>query len=119
MRLRYWIGLFGSPRLWYNRERMRAVSATSGPHLLRHNVIVNEDAGTPSGSHVYYDSGSDDTRVTLDENLAGHAADGIVDSEGNLQGAYLVWLGSRGHQLGSDGPTPTSYRRLFRMKVGG
>jgi hypothetical protein len=35
--------------------------------------------------------------VTYTDNLAGTPAEGIVDADGNLQGSFTSFIGSRGH----------------------
>jgi hypothetical protein len=79
------------------RVLVRSFAADDGPVRLHHNVIVNDDASEPQRIYV---TDSDASRVMVGENLAGALADGIVDSEGRLQGVYrtAMYLGSFGHE---------------------
>lgn len=82
------------------RVRMWNVDSSDGPFKLNNNVIVNEDSGTPSGSHVYHDNVTDSSRIVLTDNLAGASADSIVDANGLLQGSYrTTYLNQRGHEI--------------------
>jgi len=85
------------------RVRVRNTDSADGPFDFRNNVIVNADAGTPSGSHVYHESVTAPTRVILSNNLAGNPNQGIVDANGLLMPAYQNYVGTHGHQtaLGS------------------
>jgi hypothetical protein len=79
-----------------------------GPFYFSNNVIVNNDAGTPSGSHINHFEVSAPARVVLFNNLVGYPADNIIDSAGNLTPAYAQWVGSRGwqHEGGTTLPPP-------------
>jgi hypothetical protein len=95
------------------RLRLKNVDGSDGPFRLSRNVIVNNDSGTPAGSHVYHDNVTAPSRITLDGNLGGYPGDGIVDSAGNLTTAYANYLGTHGHVTGSvvAGPrAPTNLR---------
>lgn len=90
------------------RVLVQHVNSVAGPFLFANNVIVNEQSGTPPGSHIEHNDVTDPTRVIISAspngNLVGNAADGIVDADGNLQGAYLAFFGTKGYQvdLGED-----------------
>lgn len=91
------------------RVRVRNVDSADGPFYLVRNVIVNSDAGTPAGSHVYHESVSAAARILLTDNLSGYPNDGIVDSSGELTARYASYLGTHGHQTGAgdDGGSPS------------
>jgi hypothetical protein len=84
---------------FHGTVRVRNVTTENGPFDLRHNVIVNNDGGTPDGSHIVYEYVLDESRINQVDNLAGYPADGIIDAMGNLTGAYTQYIGSRGHML--------------------
>lgn len=88
------------------RVRVRNTDGSDGPFYFSHNVIVSNDAGTPSGSHLHYESVSAPSRVIQTNNLAGFPSDNIVDANGNLTPAFAGYAGTHGHQRGS-GPTLT------------
>lgn len=71
-----------------------------GPIVFRDNVIVNEDAGTvpAAGSHIVCTNCTDPSILSIaSPNLVGYASDGIIDSSGNLQGAYrTTYLDTKG-----------------------
>jgi len=76
-------------------------NANDGPFRIYDNVIVNENSGTPVGSHISHYSVAVPSIYIATNNLAGSAADNIIDANGNLTAAYAAYIGSRGHQLGS------------------
>jgi len=78
------------------RVQMQNVDSADGPFTFANNVIVNAQAGTPSGSHVTHESVTDASRIVLADNLAGYAADGLVDANGRLVNRALV--GVYGHE---------------------
>ena len=90
------------------RGRVGVVRTDSadGPFYISNNVIVSNDAGTPSGSHIYNFEVTDPSRVVLSNNLVGYPADNIIDSQGNLTPAYAQYVGSRGYQ--TSGGTQTT-----------
>lgn len=88
------------------RVRVRETDSVDGPFYLYNNVIVNTDAGTPVGSHVYHLSVSDPSRIRLTDNLVGYPSDGIVDAGGSLTSAFQQYLGSRGYQIGGTASRP-------------
>lgn len=95
------------------RVRVRNTDSADGPFYFSNNVIVNNDGGTPSGSHIAYESVSAPNRVIQGSNLAGYPGDNIVDTNGNLTAAYASYIGTHGHQGGGAGSTlPTSPRNL-------
>lgn len=69
--------------------------SADGPFVFFTNVIVNDDPGT----HIYYYSVSDPSRISFTDNLVGAPAQGIIDQNLNLTSAYSNYIGSRGHQL--------------------
>lgn len=81
------------------RVRVRNTDASDGPFRLYNNVIVNNDSGTPSGSHIYLESVSDASRIQGFDNLAGNPSAGIVNASGVLTGNYQQYVGSRGFQV--------------------
>ena len=88
------------------RVQVRNVDSADGPFNLSNNVIVNSDAGTPSGSHIYHYSVSAPSRIVVGTNLTGYPADNIVDAQGNLTPAYQQYIGTRGHQTGPSTTLP-------------
>ena len=89
--------------------RVRNADSADGPFHFSNNVIVNNDSGTPTGSHVIFESVADTSRVTLANQLVGSSSSGIVDANGLLTGDYVRYIGTRGHQLGDvDVPNPPS-----------
>lgn len=90
------------------RVRVRNTDASDGPFRLYNNVIVNNDSGTPSGSHIYLESVSDASRIQAFDNLAGNPSANIVDSNGVLTGNYQQYVGSRGFQVVGGSTTPPS-----------
>lgn len=91
-----------------SRVRVRNTDGADGPFNFYNNVIVNNDSGTPSGSHIYHENVSDASRITRASNLAGYARDNIVDSSGNLAGSYQQYVGSRGFQISGVTMSPPS-----------
>lgn len=93
-------------------QYVRNVATDTGPFTWATNVIVNNNTNGSApcpALKAYCESVTDYSRIVdSGNNLTGVAADGIVNSGGELQGAYLVYLGLRGWQLtapsGSTGP---------------
>ena len=79
------------------RVQVRNTDSRDGPFRFYNNVIVNNDAGTPAGSHVYHMSVSDPSRVLISNNLVGYPNQNIVDAGGSLTSAYASYIGSHGH----------------------
>lgn len=92
------------------RVQVRNTDSTDGPFNLYNNVIVNNDSGTPTGSHIYFSNVSDPARVILQNNLVGYPSDNIVGPTGNLSPTYSTYLGRRGHQMGTAVPAPRNLR---------
>lgn len=90
--------------------RVRNTDSADGPFRFYNNVIVNNDVGTPSGSHVYFENVADATRVQQFDNLVGNPSANIVDTSGSLSGSYRQYLGTRGHEIvgGAAPPSPPS-----------
>lgn len=80
---------------------LRYGATGNGPISFYQNVVVNENSGTPAGSHITFGSVADPSIFTAANNLAGYPVDGIIDAEGNLTASYSSFLGTRGHQLNS------------------
>lgn len=72
----------------------------NGPFRFYDNVVVNENAGTPAGSHVTFGSVADASVFLSSGNLAAYPADNVIDADGNLTSAYASYRGARGAQLG-------------------
>lgn len=71
-----------------------------GPYVFRHNVKINSDGAQTPWANIVDTSISDASRVTIDDDLNGAAADNIVNASGLLQGAYrTTYLGTRGHEI--------------------
>jgi hypothetical protein len=90
------------------RGRVGVVRTDSadGPFYFSNNVIVSNDAGTPSGSHIYHFEVSDPSRIVLSNNLVGYPSDNIIDSNGNLTSGYSQYYGTHGYQHSGGGTTP-------------
>ncbi len=93
--------------------RVREADANDGPFTFTRNVIVNNDAGTPSGSHISHYYVTDPSRIVAVQNLAGYPSDNIVDSSGNLTSGYASYVGNTGHMVGP-APAPPSNLRIIR-----
>ncbi len=76
-------------------------NASDGPFRIYDNVIVNENSGTPAGSHISHYSVATPSIYVATNNLVGGAADNIIDANGNLTAAYTSYVGTRGYQLGT------------------
>jgi hypothetical protein len=76
--------------------RVRNTDSADGPFDFTRNVIVNSSTET---DHVTFEAVDDPTRVTFSDNLTGTPADGIVDENGELQGAWVEHLGTHGHRI--------------------
>lgn len=81
------------------RVRVRNTDSNDGPFNFSYNVIVNNDNGTPSGSHIVHENVSAPSRIAITANLAGYPADNIVDSNGQLSSGYSQYFGTHGYQL--------------------
>jgi len=83
--------------------QVRNADADDGPFFLTRNVIVSGERGY-RGSRVELLAGvSEPKRVVLAENIGGSPSAGLVDKAGHLQGKYLRYLGTHGHQLAESG----------------
>jgi Putative Ig domain len=89
------------------RVLVHNVDSVDGPFTFTANVIVNDDSGTPSGSHITHDRVSAPSRVVLSNNLGGYPSQNIVDASGNLIGDFTRYLGTLGHVTGSVSTIPT------------
>ena len=83
---------------------------TDGPALIYDNVIVNPliRDNRLVRTRTRRDAPAD--RLQIRDNLAGTAADDIVDADGKLTQAYVKYLGIKGHQLG-EGPSISPGRK--------
>ncbi len=83
----------------------RELGTGDGPFYFRDNVIVNENTGDvpEAGTHITCDSGPCTDMSVLSivsPNVVGAAADGIIDANGLLTGAYrTTYLGTKGHEV--------------------
>jgi hypothetical protein len=97
---------------------LRFATSGDGPFYLDNNVIVNENAAqdTPDGSYITHYDVADSSRIVLgtgdDVNISGEASDNIIDANGDLQGAYTSYLGTKGYQLGETESIPPSMLNL-------
>jgi len=96
-------GMAGVTHIYRNtlvgRVRMRSAIGSNGPFYWNNNVIVSDDAGTPSGSHIVYENVSAPERIVVRDNLARYPSDNVVDSSGRLTAAYASYLGTHGSQV--------------------
>lgn len=94
-------GMAGEIFLYRNtfvgRVRVRNTDSADGPFHFENNVIVNDD--TDGTDQVWFEAVEDPSRVTFSDNLVGTPADGVVDASGSLQGEFLSYLGTHGHQI--------------------
>jgi hypothetical protein len=83
---------------------IRCNTGSDGPYVFKNNVIVNEIGGVddPDGSGIYQTNSTGcylvEVGVDGESNLYGNAADGIIDSNGDLTEAYSGYLGTHGYQ---------------------
>lgn len=89
--------------------------AADGPFYFSNNVWETSGAldGCKTGSRIQCYSVSDPTRIQIaaspNDDLDCSAADDCVDADGNLQGAYLSYLGTHGFEIsGSPDPPPSA-----------
>ena len=91
------------------RVQVQNTDSADGPFRFYNNVIVNNDSGTPAGSHVRHSNVTDASRVVLIDNLAGYPADNLVTTTGALAPAQVRFVGVRGFELGTEiRPQPPS-----------
>lgn len=90
--------IFLDRNTFVGRVRVRYVDAADGPFTFTKNVIVNDQPGSPAGSHIFHEEVSDPTRIVTSDNLVGTTADGIVDALGALTPAFAAHRGVRGHE---------------------
>lgn len=86
------------------RTQVRNTGSGNGPFSFRNNVIVSDDSGTPSGSHIYHSAVSAPQVITILNNLVGFPNNNIVDATGALTSAYASYRPTHGH--GTMSPTP-------------
>ena len=79
------------------RVLVRNIGSDDGPVRVRRNIIINTDAGDAERVHLSNNAAG---RVEATDNLVGAPTDGIVDTDGRLQGAYRVpmYLGHYGQE---------------------
>ncbi len=78
---------------------LRNGTTGDGPFYFTDNVIVNEQSGTPTDSHItHHAQVVDHSVVEISGDLTGYAVDGIIDANGDLQGDYLQYVGTKGYQ---------------------
>jgi len=80
------------------------LDSNDGPYTSQQNVFVNDTTNdNPDGSHINHLQAAEDiSRLTVIDDLTGVAADGILDANGLLQGAYrTTYLYMRGHEVPS------------------
>jgi hypothetical protein len=78
------------------------LQSTNGPYYFDYNVIVNNggSAGRCPQRLSCYSSTSGHDKIVMGQNLQGSLSDGIVGTNGQLQGSYRTqWLGLRGYEL--------------------
>jgi hypothetical protein len=68
----------------------------NGPFHFARNVIVNDSTAVDK---IDLAGPTIPGLVTYGENLPGTMGDGLVDANGNLQGSYVSFLGTRGYQV--------------------
>jgi hypothetical protein len=88
------------------RTQVRYTDASGGPFTFQNNVIVNNDSGTPAGSHILHVDVSAPQRVVLINNLVGSPSNNIVDANGALTAAYASYRPTHGHGTVSATPPP-------------
>ena len=88
------------------RVRVRNTDSADGPFTIYNNVIVSDDAGTPSGSHVFLENVSAPNRVNVSNNLAGYPSDNLVDGNGYLTSGYASYVSTHGYQSRTGTTTP-------------
>ena len=87
-----------SRNTFQNTFYVRIYDTQNGPYTFRKNVIVNADSGYTD--HIWLHESGAQGRIVYDDNLTGIVADGIVDANGLLQGAYRTAnLGTHGHEV--------------------
>jgi len=92
---------------------LRQGNTGDGPFIFYDNVIVNENSGTPAGSHISHTPDVSDSSIVVIRssphgNLVGSTSDNIIDANGNLIGSYTSYIGTKGHQLSSVSPSTPS-----------
>lgn len=97
---------------------VRFASSDDGPFRLYNNVIVNENSGTLSGSHINYSQVNDMSRIIIGSgstaNLTGYPSSNIIDANGNLTANYTSYIGTHGHLTGE--VQAISIPRSFRLR---
>jgi hypothetical protein len=79
--------------------RLNNADIALGPIRIYQNVIINADPGTK----VSFSNGATpNDRVVIQDNLTGTLGSNVVDAQGRLTSAYQQYVGTRGHQLGTE-----------------
>ena len=81
------------------------VSSTNGLFKWYDNVIVNNTSFPDKIERTNID---DPSRLSVIDNITGGLSDKIVDSEGFLLPSYSMFIGTKGHQVGTRPLPPTS-----------
>jgi hypothetical protein len=97
------------------RVQIRWADSQDGPFRLSNNVIVNSDAGYPSGSHVTHIDTIDGSRIVLVNNLGRYPADNAIDAAGNLTSGYASYVGTHGHMISGTTSTTISPPQNVRI----
>ena len=103
-----------------------AACSDDGPFVFEQNVIIN-DAGGNEVPYITYIDCTDETRITMTNNLTGDFGDDIIDAEGLLVEPFFTSDGPdsmtpKGHMRMGDGPgpppvdnaDPVNFRQLLR-----
>ena len=81
------------------RQYVRPTDPANGPFHFNKNVIINDD-DLGYTDRIRIGPEGDQGTLFYDDNLVGGTADGIVDANGLLQGAYRTSnLGTHGHEV--------------------
>jgi hypothetical protein len=83
------------------RVRVRNTDSADGPFAFYNNVILNDDSGTPAGSHILQENVTAPQVITIRDNLVGPLSSTIVDTSGYLTTSYAQYVGIRGFQVGN------------------
>lgn len=72
------------------------LDSNKGPWTFAKNIIINNSA---EADKITRSNVTDESRLIVNDNLLGVAADGIVDANGELTAGYSSYLGTHGHQV--------------------
>ena len=79
-----------------DNAQQKYVTATNGPFYWKNNIIISSSS---SSDKIERADIEDPSRLIVEDNLVGTAAENIVDAQGNLTAAYAEFIGTRGAQL--------------------